>query len=225
PVQGAAQRAHGDRAALPGGLDAPSVSRTPARERDRAGQRRGELLYLGRSVRHVRPRQERAHRHRQRQRVAPGLRGRHVRQSARALSDGVLRQMDGRAHRRSERRLEGQGTLLDLRDAHAVPRRGRQGYDEQGRQVPAPSRSARALNASGSPARGHANDTSVPPIDSVAYAVLSSRPPKHTFVTIKSGSMYWSTRLPSGQMSLTAPVISVATQTWPSPSTASESNI
>ena len=34
---------------------------------------------------------------------------RQVRQPARALSDGLLRQMDGRPHRRSERRLEGPG--------------------------------------------------------------------------------------------------------------------
>ena len=53
----------------------------------------------------------------------------------------------------------------------------------------------------------------------------SSRPPKQTLVTIMSGSTNWSTRLPSGQMSLTAPVMSVATQTWLSASTASESNI
>ena len=65
----------------------------------------------------------------------------------------------------------------------------------------------------------------MPPIDSVANAVRSSGPPKHTLVTIMSGSTYWSTRLPSGQISLTAPVMSVATQMWPSPSTASESNI
>ncbi len=40
------------------------------------------------------------------------------------------------------------------------------------------------------PGRGHSKDTSVPPIDSVAYAVFRSRPPKHTLVTIMSGSVY-----------------------------------
>src|SRR5262249_52107848 len=41
-----------------------------------------------------------------------------------------------------------------------------------------------------SPGRGHSNDTSVPPIESVANAVLRSRPPKQTLVTIMSGSLY-----------------------------------
>src|SRR2546422_5450087 len=65
-MQGAAQRAHGDRPALPGGLDASSVSRATAHERDGSGQRRGELLRLGRSVRHLRAGPERADRHRER---------------------------------------------------------------------------------------------------------------------------------------------------------------
>ena len=60
-----AQRAERDRQALPGGLDALSLPRTTVQGRHRVGQRRGELLHLGRSVRHVRPGQERADRHRQ----------------------------------------------------------------------------------------------------------------------------------------------------------------
>ena len=79
-----------------------------------ARQRRGELLHLGRPVRHVRAGQERADRHRQRQRVAARAGQRQVRQSARPLSDGLLRQVDGRPHRRSERRLEGQRAVVDV---------------------------------------------------------------------------------------------------------------
>ena len=69
--------------------------------RDRLRQRRGELLHLGRSVRHVRPRQERADRHRQPERSAAGAGGRQVGRPARAVSDRLLRQVDGRPHRRS----------------------------------------------------------------------------------------------------------------------------
>ena len=79
-----------------------------------AGQRRGELLHLGRPVRHVRARQERADRHRQPQRRAARARRRQVRHAARALPDGLLRQVGGRAHRRSQRRLERQGPVGDL---------------------------------------------------------------------------------------------------------------
>ena len=62
-------------------------------------------------------------------------------------------------------------------------------------------------------------------MESVAKAVRRSLPPKQTLVTIGSGSLYCVTDLPSGEMSETAPVISVATQMWPAESTASESNI
>ena len=65
-VQGSAQRADRDRQALPGRLDALSVPGTAVQRRDRHGQRRGELLHLGRSVQHARPRQQRPDRHRQR---------------------------------------------------------------------------------------------------------------------------------------------------------------
>ena len=53
-VQGPAQRTDGDRAALPRGLDALSGAAAADQGRDRLGQRRGELLHVGRSVRHVR---------------------------------------------------------------------------------------------------------------------------------------------------------------------------
>ena len=65
-VQGPAQRAEGDRPALPGGLDALSGAAAAAQGRHRLGQRRRQLLHVGRSVRHARPRREHADRHRQR---------------------------------------------------------------------------------------------------------------------------------------------------------------
>ena len=80
----------------------------------RSGQRRGELLHLGRPVRHARPRQERADRHRQHQRRVAGAGRRQVRDPARALSDRLFHQGHGRPHRRPERRLEGQGIVDDL---------------------------------------------------------------------------------------------------------------
>ena len=102
-------------------------------ERHRLGQRRGELLHLGRSVRHVRPRREHADQHRQRVRRAARAEGRQVRRLARAVSDRLLHEMDGRPHRRSRRRVEGQGTVVDGQHARAVPHGNGQGHDEQGR--------------------------------------------------------------------------------------------
>ena len=55
-VQGAARTGDRDRPALPGGLDALSVPRPADAGRRRNRQRGGELLHLGRSVRHVRAR-------------------------------------------------------------------------------------------------------------------------------------------------------------------------
>ena len=51
------------------------------------GQRRGELLHLGRSVRHARARREHADQHRQRVRRAARAEGRQVGRAARAVSD------------------------------------------------------------------------------------------------------------------------------------------
>ena len=65
--------------------------------------------------------------------------------AARALSAGLLHEVDGRPHRRSERGLEGQGAVGDLQHADAVPHGGRQGDDEQGGEVPAPAGSAREM--------------------------------------------------------------------------------
>ncbi len=144
-VQGAARTGDGDRPALPGGLDALSVSRSADAGPRRNRQRGGELLHLGRSVRHVRPWRQRAVGHRQRERVADGAGRRPVAQLRRALSARLLCQVDGRPDRRSERRLEGQGRVGDLRHAHAVPSRDRQGHAAEGGEVPAAARSAGAV--------------------------------------------------------------------------------
>ena len=61
------------------------------------------------------------------QRRLPGAGRRQVGHAARALSDGLLRQVGGRTHRRSECRLEGQGPVVDLLHPHGVPQRRRQG--------------------------------------------------------------------------------------------------
>ena len=96
-MQGAAERTERDGQALSRGLDAPSLPRPAAREREGVRQRRGELLHVGGSVRHVRARQGRADRHRQRQRVAAGARERQVRQPARPYPLGFYAKwMDGR---------------------------------------------------------------------------------------------------------------------------------
>ena len=59
---------------------------------------------------------------------------------------GFYTKVDGRAHRRSERRLEGQGDLWSTYShPDAVPHRRRQGDDEQGREVPASPRPAREV--------------------------------------------------------------------------------
>ena len=77
-VQGAAERPDGDRPALPRRLDALRRAAAAAEGRDRSGQRRGELLHVGRSVRHARARREHADQHRQRRRRAARAEGRQV---------------------------------------------------------------------------------------------------------------------------------------------------
>ncbi len=84
---------------------------------------------------------------RQRQRVADGDGRRSMAQFRRALSARLLRQMDGRPHRRSERRLEGQGLVGDLRDARAVSSRDRQRHAAEGGALPVAARSAGALGS------------------------------------------------------------------------------
>ena len=65
---------------------------------------------------------------------------------ARAVPDGLLRQGLRRAHRRSERRLEGPRPVDHQRRPHAVADGRRQGQQAARRAHPAPSRSAGALN-------------------------------------------------------------------------------
>ena len=62
-VQGSAERPRRDRAALPRRLDALSGTAAADRGRNRLGERRGELLHLGRSVRHAGPGRERPDQH------------------------------------------------------------------------------------------------------------------------------------------------------------------
>ncbi len=145
PGYGPRGRADRDGQAVSGRLDPLSFPRPAARERERDGQRRGELLHVGGPVRHVRARPRRADGHRQPQRIAPRARERHVRQPARAVSAGLLHEVDGRAHRRSGRGLEGQGPVGDGQHPRAVPHGRRQGDDEQGREVPAAPGSAREV--------------------------------------------------------------------------------
>jgi len=78
------------------------------------------------------------------QRVAHRARERRLRQPARPVSMGFYAS-GWMGASTIQCRLEGQGTVVDLRDENAVPRRGRQGDDEQGREVPASPRSAGAM--------------------------------------------------------------------------------
>ena len=109
-------------------------------------KRRSALRDVGRSARHAWLRQEHADRDREPVGCARRAGGRQVGRAACALSDELLRQRHGRPHRRCDDGLEGQGSVLDLFRARADAYRRRQGPDEQGRALPAPSRSAGALN-------------------------------------------------------------------------------
>ena len=60
---------------------------------------------------------------------------------------GYFYEMDGRAHRRPERWLEGQGIVDDLLHEDDVPSRDRQGDIAKGRAVPAASRPAGAVRS------------------------------------------------------------------------------
>src|SRR4051812_16133408 len=73
---------------------------------------------------------------------------RQVRNIAGAVSVGFLREGHGRPHRRSEWRLEGQGRVDHLGDAHALPCRGREGEPAESRALPAPPRPAGGLTES-----------------------------------------------------------------------------
>ena len=120
-VQRSAQRPDRDRSALSGRLDSVSHARTELQEREGIGQRRFALLRLGGSVRYVGARQEYSHRHRQRIGFADGVGEREVRRDARALSARLFRERYGRPHRRSEGRLEREGSLDHVGHPHSVP--------------------------------------------------------------------------------------------------------
>ena len=62
---------------------------------------------------------------------------------------GYLCERHGWPDRRSERRLEREGYLVDLRDARAVPRRRGQGDDEQAGEVPGAAGPAREVTGAG----------------------------------------------------------------------------
>ena len=104
-----------------------------------------ELLHLGRPAQHVRAGRERPDVDRQPQRRAGGAQGRQDGPAARAVSDGLLRQGIRRAHRRSERRLEGPRLVDQQRRPHALAQGRRQGQPAAGGALPDPSRSAGAL--------------------------------------------------------------------------------
>ena len=75
--------------------------------------------------------------------------GREVGHPARPVSARVLHEVDGRAHRRPERRLEGPRALVHGQHAGAVPHGGREGDDEQGGEVSAAARRVGEIGASG----------------------------------------------------------------------------
>jgi len=106
-VRGAPQRADRDRPALPRRVDLLPGADTSVQRRHGSGQRGGQLLHLGRPVRHVRAWRKHPDQHRQWIRRAAGPQGRAVGRAPSPLSAGVLREVDGWPYRRSERRLEG----------------------------------------------------------------------------------------------------------------------
>ena len=85
-VQGPAERSEGHRPALPRGLDALHRAAAAVPRREGRRQRRRQLLHVGRSVRHARPRREHADQHRQRVGSAARAEGRQVGGAARAVS-------------------------------------------------------------------------------------------------------------------------------------------
>ena len=131
-MQRTAQRPVGDRSALPGGLDALRRAVAATERRNRSRKRRGQLLHLGRPVRHARARPEHADQHRQCVRRAAGTEGRKVGRASRALSNRLLHEVDGRQDRRSKRGLEGERPMDHDQHADALPHGNRQRHDEQG---------------------------------------------------------------------------------------------
>ena len=113
------------------------------------GQRRRQLLHLGRSVRHVRPGCEHADQYRQRVGRAARPQGWQVGRAARAVSARLLHEVDGRTHRRCEGRMEGERPLDDDQHACAVPHGDREGDDEQGDEIPDAPESDREVGGRG----------------------------------------------------------------------------
>ena len=104
----------------PGSWTLHPASRPAISRRDRRRQRGSELLRLGRPVRHVRARPQRADRHGQPQRLLwRWSTGKLF--NLRVPTRSACSPRSRRAHRRSERRLEGQGPVDDDRHAHALP--------------------------------------------------------------------------------------------------------
>ena len=89
--------------------------------------------------------QEHADQHRQRVRGVARAQGRPVGDHARAVSARLLHEVDGRPHRRRERRMEGSRALGDGEHARAVPYGNWKGHDEQGDALPVAAESAGAV--------------------------------------------------------------------------------
>ena len=106
---------------------------------------------MGRPVRRARPREEHADQHRQRERGTARPQGRSVRHHARPVPTRLLHEVDGRPHRRPERRLEGPRHLDDRQHSRALAHGDRQGHDEQGGAVSGEAEPAGGLGAQGAP--------------------------------------------------------------------------
>src|SRR5207237_2649947 len=143
-MHASAQRTGGDGPALPRRLDLLSGAAAAAPGRDDAGERRGELLHLGRSVWGTRLGHEPADWHRQWIGRAARLEGREMDRVAGPLSHGVLYEVDGWPDRRCESRLDRAGAVGDGEHARAISHGGREGHHEQGPALSAAARSARA---------------------------------------------------------------------------------
>src|SRR5438094_5284851 len=128
-------------------MDALSRAVAATEERDRVGKRRGELLHVGRPARSPRPRKEHADQHGERLRGASRAQGWPVGNPARAVSDWLLHEVDGRSYRRPNRRMERTRPLGDGEHARPVPYGDRQGNDEQGHPLPAAPESPRSVTA------------------------------------------------------------------------------
>ena len=98
-VQRPPERSESHWSALSRRLDVLYRAGTAVQRCHRIGEHRGELLHVGRSVRHARTRAQRADQHRERDRSTARVEGRQVRHDARAVSAWVLHEVDGRPYR------------------------------------------------------------------------------------------------------------------------------